>query len=54
GVPMQGCARWYTIVSGDGCASLETKFALTQAELFALNPELAPACTNLALTEAYC
>ncbi|KAJ7668263.1 hypothetical protein B0H17DRAFT_1088052, partial [Mycena rosella] len=38
-----GCARWYTIASGDGCASLETKFALTQAELFALNPELAPA-----------
>ncbi|KAJ6616776.1 hypothetical protein B0H10DRAFT_2035713 [Mycena sp. CBHHK59/15] len=49
-----GCARWYTIVSGDGCGKLETTFNLTQAELFSLNPELAPACTNLALDEAYC
>ncbi|KAJ7131809.1 hypothetical protein C8R43DRAFT_1133483 [Mycena crocata] len=49
-----GCARWYTIVEGDGCAKLETQFNLTQAQLFALNPELAPACTNLALDEAYC
>ncbi|KAJ7114953.1 hypothetical protein C8R44DRAFT_629864, partial [Mycena epipterygia] len=48
------CARWYTIVSGDGCGKLETTFNLTQAELFALNPELAPSCTNLALDEAYC
>ncbi|KAJ7488143.1 hypothetical protein FB451DRAFT_1226557 [Mycena latifolia] len=49
-----GCARWYSIVNGDGCAKLETMFNLTQAELFTLNPELAPACTNLALNEAYC
>ncbi|KAJ6587482.1 hypothetical protein DFH09DRAFT_1359200 [Mycena vulgaris] len=49
-----GCARWHTIVTGDGCAKLETDFGLTQAQLFALNPELAPACTNLALGDAYC
>ncbi|KAJ7864455.1 hypothetical protein B0H14DRAFT_3443508 [Mycena olivaceomarginata] len=49
-----GCARWYTIVDGDGCAKLETSFNLTQSQLFALNPELAPTCTNLALKEAYC
>ncbi|KAF7339153.1 hypothetical protein MVEN_01992400 [Mycena venus] len=47
-----GCLRWHTIVTGDGCAKLETDFALTQAQLFALNPELAPSCTNLALDEA--
>jgi hypothetical protein len=46
---MQGCALWYTIVDGDGCAKLETTFGLTQSQLFALNPELAPSCTNLAL-----
>ncbi|KAJ6579227.1 hypothetical protein DFH09DRAFT_1447572 [Mycena vulgaris] len=49
-----GCACWYTIVGGDGCAKLETTFNLTQAQLFALNPELASACTNLALDETYC
>ncbi|KAK7039900.1 hypothetical protein R3P38DRAFT_2696023 [Favolaschia claudopus] len=49
-----GCARWYTIVNGDGCTSVEQKFALTQSQLFALNPELAPDCRNLALDEAYC
>ncbi|KAJ7348317.1 hypothetical protein DFH08DRAFT_865744 [Mycena albidolilacea] len=49
-----GCALWYTIVDGDGCAKLETTFGLTQSQLFALNPELAPSCTNLALKEAYC
>ncbi|KAJ7259342.1 hypothetical protein C8J57DRAFT_1472117 [Mycena rebaudengoi] len=35
-----GCARWYTIVRGDGCAKLEMTFNLTQSELFALNLEL--------------
>ncbi|KAF7304030.1 hypothetical protein MIND_00634300 [Mycena indigotica] len=49
-----GCMRWYTIISGDGCASVESKFKLTQSQFFTLNPELAPSCTNLALQEAYC
>ncbi|KAJ6533673.1 hypothetical protein B0H19DRAFT_1383637 [Mycena capillaripes] len=49
-----GCMRWHTVVDGDGCAKLETDFALTQTQLFALNPNLAPACTNLALGSAYC
>ncbi|KAJ7259371.1 hypothetical protein C8J57DRAFT_1640123 [Mycena rebaudengoi] len=35
-----GCARWYTIVRGDGCAKLEMTFNLTQSEFFAPNPEL--------------
>lgn len=51
---MQGCARWYTIVSGDGCTSVEQKFSLTAAQFFALNPEVKTDCTNLGLGEAYC
>jgi hypothetical protein len=34
--------RWHTVGDGDGCTKLETDFALTQAQLFALNPNLAP------------
>ncbi|KAJ7155587.1 hypothetical protein C8R46DRAFT_431816 [Mycena filopes] len=49
-----GCSRWYTIADGDSCSKVESTFNLTQAQLFALNPELAPSCTNLVLKEAYC
>ena len=35
-----GCASWYTIVSGDGCATVESKFGLTATQFFTLNPEL--------------
>ncbi|KAK7014296.1 hypothetical protein R3P38DRAFT_3003090 [Favolaschia claudopus] len=49
-----GCTEYYTIVSGDGCASIESKFELTLAQLIAMNPELNSGCTNLALGEAYC
>ena len=50
----QGCYEWYTIVDGDGCGSVETKFHLTPAQFFALNPELYSNCTNLILGDAYC
>ncbi|PPQ83437.1 hypothetical protein CVT25_007028 [Psilocybe cyanescens] len=49
-----GCARWYTIVMGDGCTSVEQKFSLTAAQFFTLNPEVKTDCTNLGLGEAYC
>lgn len=51
---IQGCARWYTIVMGDGCTSVEQKFSLTAAQFFTLNPEVKTDCTNLGLGEAYC
>jgi len=50
----QGCAKWYTIVTGDGCASVEQKFSLSASQFFALNPEVKTDCTNLGLGEAYC
>lgn len=51
---IQGCAKWYTIISGDGCSSVEQKFGLSATQFFALNPEVKTDCTNLGLGEAYC
>ncbi|KAJ7467052.1 hypothetical protein FB451DRAFT_1040631, partial [Mycena latifolia] len=49
-----GCTKYYTVASGDGCASIENKFNLTLAQFVTMNPELNSGCTNLALAEAYC
>ncbi|KAF7378494.1 hypothetical protein MSAN_00276800 [Mycena sanguinolenta] len=49
-----GCLEWYTVVSGDGCTSIQQKFGLSAAQFAALNPELTSTCTNLGLGEAYC
>ncbi|KAF8908651.1 hypothetical protein CPB84DRAFT_1767170 [Gymnopilus junonius] len=49
-----GCAKWYTIVSGDSCSSVEQAFGLSSTAFFALNPEVKSDCTNLGLGEAYC
>ncbi|CAK5269211.1 unnamed protein product [Mycena citricolor] len=54
GTITQGCTQYYTIASGDGCASVESTFHLTFAQFQAMNPELNAQCTNLALGEAYC
>lgn len=54
GTITQGCTKYYTVVSGDGCASIESKFTLTLAQFIAMNPEINSGCTNLALAEAYC
>jgi hypothetical protein len=49
-----GCTEYYTVVSGDGCASIESTFSLSLAQFIAMNPELNAGCTNLALGDAYC
>lgn len=33
-----GCQEFYTIVSGDDCSTIETKFSITLAEFYAWNP----------------
>lgn len=33
-----GCQQFYTVQSGDGCASIETKYAITFAQFYAWNP----------------
>ncbi|KAJ7502450.1 hypothetical protein B0H11DRAFT_1988665 [Mycena galericulata] len=49
-----GCTQYYTVASGDGCGTIESKFSLTLAQFIAMNPEINSGCTNLALAEAYC
>lgn len=49
-----GCTTYYTIVSGDSCALVETKFNLTLVQFVTMNPEINSDCTNLILGEAYC
>jgi hypothetical protein len=39
-----GCADIYTIVSGDNCSGIETKFGITAAQLQSLNPWLDANC----------
>ncbi|KAF8518059.1 hypothetical protein JB92DRAFT_2828845 [Gautieria morchelliformis] len=43
-----------TVRSGDGCTSIESQFALTNAQFDGLNPGLSSDCTNLILGVAYC
>ncbi|KAJ7751586.1 hypothetical protein B0H16DRAFT_1547596 [Mycena metata] len=49
-----GCTEYHTVVSGDGCVSIESTFGLSPAQFIAMNPELNAGCTNLALGDAYC
>ncbi|RLL93315.1 hypothetical protein CFD26_102048 [Aspergillus turcosus] len=49
-----GCQEFYTVVSGDDCSTIETKFAISLAEFYAWNPSIGSTCTNLWLDEAYC
>ncbi|KAJ5958935.1 uncharacterized protein N7479_006085, partial [Penicillium vulpinum] len=49
-----GCSEFYTVVSGDDCSSIQTKFSITLAELYAWNPSIGSTCTNLWLEEVYC
>lgn len=41
------CAEWYTVVAGDGCASIETEFGLTSSQFLQLNPGVGSDCTTL-------
>ncbi|KAJ7186092.1 hypothetical protein C8R46DRAFT_1289630 [Mycena filopes] len=54
GTITSGCTQYYTVVSGDSCGAIETKFDLTSSEFIAMNPEIDAACTTLQLAEAYC
>ncbi|GJJ07067.1 hypothetical protein Clacol_001266 [Clathrus columnatus] len=49
-----GCNQYYTVVSGDSCGGIETKFSITDAQFHTWNPEVNSGCTNILLGEAYC
>ncbi|KAJ7661066.1 hypothetical protein B0H14DRAFT_3077462 [Mycena olivaceomarginata] len=41
------CAQTYTVVSGDVCSAIESRFGVSDAQLHALNPAINAGCTNL-------
>jgi len=49
-----GCKEYYTVVSGDFCAKIESMFSITFAQFQAWNPEIDTACDNLQLGLQYC
>ncbi|KAF9559712.1 hypothetical protein CPC08DRAFT_637416, partial [Agrocybe pediades] len=54
GTITDGCTKYYTIASGDTCATIDTKFNITTAQFITMNPEVNSGCTNIALGSAYC
>ncbi|KAH9480415.1 LysM domain-containing protein [Psilocybe cubensis] len=49
-----GCTSYYTVVSGDTCSAIESRFGITMTQLTAWNPEINSQCTNIQLGLAYC
>ncbi|KAI3538239.1 hypothetical protein CSPX01_09594 [Colletotrichum filicis] len=48
------CYQWYVIQSGDYCAKVQDKFAISFEQFRAWNPAIANDCSNLQLGVAYC
>ncbi|KAF9047715.1 hypothetical protein BJ165DRAFT_1118997 [Panaeolus papilionaceus] len=48
------CTGYYTVVSGDSCGAIESKFNITSALFLAMNPEVSSTCNNIVIGEAYC
>jgi hypothetical protein len=40
------CAQTYTVVSGDVCSAIESRFGVSDAQLHALNPAINAGCTS--------
>ncbi|KAJ6586050.1 hypothetical protein B0H19DRAFT_925877, partial [Mycena capillaripes] len=49
-----GCAKTYTVVSGDTCAAIESKTGVSDAQLRAQNFAINNGCTNLQVGETLC
>ncbi|KXH40215.1 LysM domain-containing protein [Colletotrichum simmondsii] len=48
------CYQWYVIQSGDYCAKVQDRFAISFERFRAWNPAIASDCSNLQLGVAYC
>ncbi|KAJ7228066.1 hypothetical protein C8J57DRAFT_1147505 [Mycena rebaudengoi] len=49
-----GCAKTYTVVSGDTCFTIESKTGVSDAQLHALNPGINSGCSNLQVGQTLC
>lgn len=54
GTVTTGCTKYYTVVSGDSCATIQTRFGISITQFLTMNSEVNSACTNILLGEAYC
>ncbi|KAJ6518856.1 hypothetical protein C8R45DRAFT_809437 [Mycena sanguinolenta] len=54
GTITMGCTQYYTVVSGDSCGAIESKFAITLSQFLTWNPEVNSQCTNILVGLAYC
>lgn len=51
----KNCNAFHTIVDGDGCWSLENKYAISHADFIKWNPDVSDDClTNFWLGSSYC
>ncbi|KAI0350482.1 hypothetical protein OH77DRAFT_1069072 [Trametes cingulata] len=42
--PGQGCKQYYTVVSGDNCGTIDSKFGITLSQFIKWNPEINAQC----------
>uniref|UniRef100_A0A8H7XIN7 LysM domain-containing protein n=1 Tax=Psilocybe cubensis TaxID=181762 RepID=A0A8H7XIN7_PSICU len=49
-----GCTEYYTVVSGDSCPAIESKFSITFAQFQQWNPEVDANCDNIFVGLQYC
>ncbi|KAF7338881.1 hypothetical protein MSAN_02211300 [Mycena sanguinolenta] len=50
----QSCTATYNVVSGDTCATIESKTGVSDPQLHALNPSINSGCTNLQIGQVLC
>lgn len=48
------CTKTHTVVSGDSCAAIDTKYGITFAQFYAWNPSIGNDCQYLAIGSTYC
>jgi len=48
------CTKSHTVVSGDSCAAIDTKYGITFTQLYAWNPSIGSNCEYLAIGNTYC
>jgi LysM repeat protein len=53
-VNAQTCSQSYTVVSGDTCSAIATKFGVTAAAIITANPAINSGCTNLQIGQILC
>ena len=53
-IPSGSCPQKYTVVSGDTCNGIGTKFGVTGSAIISANPTINSGCTNLQIGQVLC